>query len=99
MLRSSAPALRRISHMNAKDTPAIVPRIFAIRGESVMLDSDLAILYGVETGQFNRAMKRNRKRFPSDFAFYLTADEWSALRCQSGILKIAGRGRHRKYLP
>lgn len=85
--------------MNSKDAPAIVPRIFAIRGESVMLDSDLAILYGVKTGQFNRAIKRNVKRFPSDFAFQFTADEWSGLRCQSGILKAAGRGQHRKYLP
>jgi hypothetical protein len=72
--------------------------IHTIRGEAVVLDNDLALLYGVETGQFNRAIKRNESRFPNDFAFRLTAPEWEALRCQIGTLKI-GRGRHRKYLP
>ena len=85
--------------MNPDTLSAIVPRIFAIRSESVMLDSDLAVLYGVETGQFNRAIQRNAQRFPAGFAFQLTADEWDALRCQTGILKPAGRGQHRKYLP
>jgi phage regulator Rha-like protein len=85
--------------MNSKDTPAIVPRIFAIRGESVMLDSDLAILYGVETRAFNQAIKRNTHRFPADFMFQVTADEWDALRSQFVTLKTAGRGQHRKYLP
>lgn len=64
-----------------------------------MLDTELALLYGVETGQFNRAMKRNAARFPSDFAFHVTKDEWETLRCQIGTLKPAGRGQHRKYLP
>lgn len=91
--------MSRASHTNSKETPAIVPRIFAVRGEPVVLDNDLAILYGVDTGQFNRAIKRNVKRFPSDFAFQLTADEWSGLRCQFGILRTTGRGQHRKYLP
>jgi hypothetical protein len=50
-------------------------------------------------GQFNRAMKRNASRFPSDFAFQLTKQEWASLRCQIGSLKAAGRGRHSKYLP
>ena len=76
-----------------------IPRILIVREVHVMLDSDLAILYGVETGQFNRAIQRNAQRFPADFAFQLTAEEWSALRCQFGTLKPAGRGQHRKYLP
>lgn len=54
--------------MNAKDSPVIVPRIFALRGESVMLDSDLAALFGVTTGNFNKAIQRNAQRFPLDFA-------------------------------
>lgn len=80
-------------------TEILLPRICTVRGEAVMLDSELALLYGVETGQFNRAMKRNAARFPADFAFRLTQEEWAALRCQIGTLKTGGRGQHRKYLP
>lgn len=80
-------------------TEILLPKIYTIRGEAVMLDSELALLYGVETRQFNRAMKRNAARFPADFAFRLTQEEWAALRCQIGTLKTGGRGQHRKYLP
>ena len=58
-----------------------------LRHEKIMLDSDLAELYGVETGALNRAVKRNVDRFPADFMFQLTAEEMDALRCQIGILK------------
>jgi ORF6N domain-containing protein len=51
---------------------AIAPRIYTIRDEPVVLDSDLALLYGVETRTFNKAIRRNLKRFPQDFAFQLT---------------------------
>ena len=54
--------------------------IYLIRGEKIMLDSDLASLYGVETKAVNRAAKRNLKRFPSDFMFQLTAEDSAALR-------------------
>ncbi len=60
-----------------------------------MLDSDLADVYGVTTGRFNEAVKRNAKRFPEDFSFVLTAAEHAALRSQFAILK-RGRGQHRK---
>ena len=70
--------------------------ILLIRGEKVMLDSDLAELYGVETKALNQAVKRNASRFPADFMFELTAEEWESLRSQSVTLK---RGEHRKYLP
>jgi hypothetical protein len=76
----------------------VEPLIHALRGERVMLDSDLARIYGVTTGALNRAVKRNRERFPDDFMFQLTAEELDSLRCQTGILKT-GRGRHRKFLP
>ena len=76
----------------------LLPRIHTIRGEAVVLDSDLALLYGVETDQFNRAIKRNGALFPDDFAFRLTPAAWKALRCQIGTLK-AGCGQHWKYLP
>lgn len=60
----------------------IVSRIFYIRGKKVMLDSDLASVYGVETKVLNQAVKRNLKRFPDDFFFQLTNDEWNSLRSQ-----------------
>jgi hypothetical protein len=68
---------------------AIVPMVHWIRHEKVMLDSDLAMLYGVETGALNRATKRNIERFPADFMFRLTDEEAVALRCQIGISKTS----------
>src|SRR5438445_7465004 len=72
--------------------------ILLIRGHKVMLDRDLAKLYGVTTFNLNKAVKRNRGRFPEDFMFQLTKDEADGLRFQIGILK-PGRGRHSKYAP
>jgi len=71
--------------------------IYLIRGEKVMLDRDLASLYGVETGALNRAVKRNLQRFPRDFMFQLTTDESNSLRCQIGISKRGQGGR--RFLP
>ena len=71
-------------------------RIFTIRGVQVMLDRDLAELYGVEVGQLNRQVKRNPERFPNDFMFQLSREECS--RCQIGTLN-GGRGSNIKYLP
>lgn len=73
--------------------------IHIVRGQQVMLDSDLAMLYQVETGAMNRAVKRNKKRFPEDFCFQLTDEEF--LRCQNGISKDEGSdGRGgRRYMP
>jgi hypothetical protein len=68
---------------------SIAQLVFLVRGEKVMLDSDLAMLYGVSTGALNRAVKRNLGRFPQDFMFRLTQGEVSALRCQFGISKPA----------
>ena len=72
--------------------------IYLIRGEKVMLDSDLAELYDVETKKLNQAVGRNKDRFPNDFAFQLTQVEWDSLRSQFVTLET-GRGQHRKYLP
>ena len=72
-------------------------RIFFIRGKKVMLDSDLAALYGVETRQVNQAVKRNRLRFPPDFMFHLTRPETEA--CLRSHIVILKRGQHRKYRP
>lgn len=76
----------------------IQSKIYEIRGQKVMLDKDLAELYQVTTGNLNKAVKRNMKRFPPDFMFQLTTEEWEALRFQNGIIK-KGRGEHTKYLP
>ena len=69
--------------------------IYVIRGQRVMLDSDLAMLYEVETKMLNRAVKRNITRFPEHFMFQLTKTEWEFLRCQNGTFK----NDIRKYLP
>lgn len=69
--------------------PSIEKRIYVIRDKQVMLDSDLAVLYQVETGALNRAVKRNISRFPEDFRFQLTNEEYQNLRCQTGISSSA----------
>ena len=74
----------------------IEPLIKIIRGQQVMLDRDLATLYGVETKRLNEQVKRNIQRFPEDFMFQLTKDE--CLRSQIATLN-EGRGQHLKYMP
>jgi phage regulator Rha-like protein len=73
-------------------------RIYLIRKQKVMLDSDLAELYGVTTKRLNEQVRRNLKRFLADFMFELNTEETSFLRSQFATLKT-GRGQHRKYLP
>ncbi|NKB82807.1 MAG: ORF6N domain-containing protein [Nitrospirales bacterium] len=72
----------------------IVSCMYLIRGEKVMLDQDLAELYGVMTGNLNKTVKRNLRRFPDDFMFQLTEAEWESLLFQIGIAK-QGRGGRR----
>ncbi len=74
----------------------IEKRIFFLRGQKVMLDADLAELYGVTTKAFNRAVKRNIERFPEDFMFPLTIQEVANLRCQIGTSRSWGG---RRFLP
>ena len=76
----------------------IEKKIYLIRGQKVMLDSDIAEMYGVETFNLNKAVKRNIDRFPKDFMFQLTKEEAVSLRFQIGISKTEGRGG-RRYLP
>jgi hypothetical protein len=83
--------------MNDNRLLKIENMIYLIRGHKVMLDSDLASLYGVETKALNRQVIRNKIRFPSDFMFRLTQEEYELLRCQIGTSKV-GRGG-RRYLP
>ena len=77
----------------------IEARILDLRGQKVILDSDLARTYGVTTKRLNEQVKRNANRFPEDFMFQLSKEEWESfqpLRSQNATLK---RGQHRKYLP
>jgi len=74
----------------------IEQKIFLIRGQKVMLDSDLAELYGVEVKQLKRQVRRNIERFPADFMIQLSKEQYESLRSQVGALK---RGEHAKYLP
>lgn len=88
----------------SKKSRAIVPsqqvagKILFLRGTRVLLDSDLAKLYGVKTAALNRAVQRNSERFPDDFMFQLNEKEAEVLRCQSGTSKREGRGG-RRYAP
>ena len=77
----------------------IKQKIYTIREKQVILDSDIAKLYEVETRRINEAVKRNLKRFPTEFCFQLNEEEYDFLRSQIATLKIQGRGQHRKYLP
>ena len=91
-----------------------LPVIHTVRNRAVVLDSDVARLFGVATKRLNEAVQRNQRRFPADFCFQLTAEEFadlrsqiatlddageSALRSQIATLESGGRGRHRKYRP
>ena len=76
----------------------IESKIYEVRGQKVMLDFDLAELYGTETKYLKRAVRSNLLRFPKDFMFELTNEEWESLRCRISTLD-SGRGKHTKYLP
>lgn len=67
--------------------------VFLVRGEKVLLDTDLASLYGVEARALNQSVARNRSRFPDDFMFQLTSEEWSALKSQTVTSSAAKGGK------
>ncbi|MFP5492873.1 MAG: ORF6N domain-containing protein [Bacteriovoracia bacterium] len=81
--------------MSEVSTSKLENIIYVIRGQKVMLDSDLARLYGIETSQLNRQVRRNLNRFPNDFMFELDSEEFNSLICQIGISK-KGRGGRQK---
>ena len=81
------------------DKEKVKSQIYEVRGLRVMLDSDIAAYFGVETAALNRAMKRNIKRFPQKFCFQISREEYhEILRCQFGILELE-QGKYSKYLP
>lgn len=75
----------------------IEQKIYLIRGQKVMLDKDLAVLYGVQTRTLNQAVTRNKERFPADFMFRLTWNETTGLRSQFVILKDKDHAKYRPY--
>jgi hypothetical protein len=83
--------------MSKTDVALIEQRIYTIRGVRVILDSDLAALYGVPTKRLNEQYRRNRKRFPEDFAFQLTAGEADSLRSHIATSRSHGGRRYRPY--
>lgn len=81
--------------MNDLNPKSVEKMIYLIRGQKVMLDSDLANLYEVETSQLNRQVRRNLNRFPEDFMFELTSEEYQSLICQN-VTSKKGRGGRQK---
>ena len=99
--KTNSSGSQLIPDLPVERAPDITSLIHSVRDQRVILDADLARLYGVETFRFNEAVKRNLVRFPADFIFRLSKEEWKglqALRSQTASLKT-GRGQHRKYLP
>jgi phage regulator Rha-like protein len=89
---------------NSISVALIANKVLEVRGKKVMLDSDLAKLYGVETKQLLQQVKRNIKRFPDDFMYHLTSQEVISLRCQFGISNLRSQSvtsswGGRRYLP
>src|ERR1035437_4302062 len=91
--------LVKANKLAAARVARIEPLILTIRGQRVMLDSDLARIYHVTTGQLNQALKRNTQRFPADFAFRLARQEFVTLISQSVISKAGRGGRQTSLSP
>ena len=88
-----------MNELITEDEINIEDMIYEIRGKQVMFDNDLAKLYQIETGALNRQMKRNNNRFPSDFCFQLSKDEYKNLKCQIGISKSNNTYGGRRTIP
>lgn len=80
------------------DSEVFASKIYFLRGERVILDVDLALLYNVGTKALKQADRRNRNRFPADFLFQVSPEEWNSLRSQIVTLN-KNRGKHSKYPP
>jgi phage regulator Rha-like protein len=83
----------------ARRLPELEALIYGIRGQKVILDADLAQIYGVSTKAFNQAVKRNAEKFPADFMFRLTPDEARELQRSRSQIVTLKRGQNIKYLP
>jgi hypothetical protein len=90
--------LKGVSQDALPNAQQLAKLVYWVRTEKVLIDADLAQLYGVETGALNRAVKRNADRFPADFMFQLSTEEWDKLRCQIGISSTHGGRRGTPYV-
>jgi hypothetical protein len=100
--RGTSKGANRMTKTRTKQTlthSLITPKIYFLHGLRVMLDSDLAVLYGVSTKNLNKAVKRNTNRFPSDFMFQLNSSETKNLRFQSGTSSSSARDTTRNFMP
>ena len=90
-----------MNEVKVKNDIKIEDMIYEVRGKQVMLDSDLAKLYHVETKRINEAVKNNYEKFPERFSWILSNEEWSLLRSKISTLEAnhIGKGKYRKYLP
>ena len=83
--------------ITAMEISLIQNRIYEVRWYKVMLDFDLAVLYGVETKRLNEAVKRNSERFPADFMFRLTVKEWDTIRSQFATASVKKNSKSQIY--
>jgi len=97
-LRDGGGKLAFVPAPPADSLPEPAPRIVEVRGQRVLLDSDLAVLYGVTTKRLNEQVRRNAAKFPPDFILALSNQELASLRSQFATLRF-GHGQHRKYPP
>lgn len=84
-----------VQNLHLKQTN-IEDLIYVVRGQKVMIDSDLAMLYEEETKYLKRSVRNHIKRFPDDFMFELTKEEYASLRCKNSTIKSNGRGQHQR---
>ena len=96
--RKTTPKAAVAANATVPHAQQLAKLVHAVRHEKVLIDTDLAQLYGVETGALNRAVKRNASRFPADFMFQLSAQEWDDLRCQTGRSSARGGRRALPYV-
>ena len=95
--RKTTPKAAVAANATVPHVQHLAKLVHTVRYEKVLIDTDLAQLYGVKTGALNRAVKRNASRFPADFMFQLTAQEWDDLRCQTGISSAHGGRREAQF--
>ena len=93
------PKISKVANCNLRETELVRKQIFVVRGHRVMLDGDLAILYGVTTKQLNQQLKRNLARFPKDFAFQLTLEEANDIARSRSQIVTLNRGQNIKHRP
>ena len=97
--QNNMPAITEDKSLLINETNDIKSLIYTIRGKQVMLDSDVARFFQYETKDLNRNVRNNINRFPENYCFQITEEEYKSLRCKIFTLNKSGRGQHRKYLP